>query len=249
MKRQLLFITLLFVIAMTGRAQSSDYSPMLMDGKMWKTAFFETGKDGFKESYTSYRIDGTETVDDMECFRLYAMETETMNGEGEYKLKYLIQEKDQQVFIRQGDEWILEFDFGLKVGDEFRDGWVVKSIAAMPVGGNGVFRSFIFSGTSDSWLEGVGSSQYGPLSSIDKTVSEGAKYESFCYYAAEKEKVLFDMGYLVDYMRIKVTNGVETVKTDNDHSAMHAFDLQGRRLAAPPAKGLFIQDGRKVVRK
>ena len=36
--------------------------------------------------------------------------------------------------------------------------------------------------------------------------------------------------------------------TWTDNPPMQVYDLQGRRLANPPAKGVYIRDGKKVVR-
>jgi len=55
--------------------------------------------------------------------------------------------------------------------------------------------------------------------------------------------------YLPDYIASKESTGIRGVAGDvkvRESSAV--YDLQGRRLAAVPAKGVYIQGGRKIVR-
>ena len=46
----------------------------------------------------------------------------------------------------------------------------------------------------------------------------------------------------LDYLNVR------SVIDNMNTSTLDCFDLQGRRLAAPPAKGVYIRDGKKVVR-
>ena len=41
-------------------------------------------------------------------------------------------------------------------------------------------------------------------------------------------------------------NSIESILQQPDHQS-DAFDLQGRRLPSPPARGVYIQDGKKVI--
>jgi len=59
--------------------------------------------------------------------------------------------------------------------------------------------------------------------------------------------VIWQLSSQKEYEELLVQNtGIRTTNKTNN-TLPHFFDLQGRRLAAPPARGVFIQDGRKVI--
>jgi hypothetical protein len=61
----------------------------------------------------------------------------------------------------------------------------------------------------------------------------------------EKEGVLYDQSYIVDISII--TYGIANVSAEGVNRSSTIYDLQGRRLAAKPVKGMYIQGGRKYV--
>ena len=54
----------------------------------------------------------------------------------------------------------------------------------------------------------------------------------------------------VDYSNVtdEHETGIEEVKTENGGLKTEIYDLQGRRLGTLPAKGIYIQGGRKILR-
>ena len=45
------------------------------------------------------------------------------------------------------------------------------------------------------------------------------------------------------------TTGIESIKAATEYGKDYLFDLQGRRVATPQKKGIFIQNGKKFVVK
>ncbi|MBQ6187332.1 MAG: hypothetical protein IJK49_05270, partial [Prevotella sp.] len=43
--------------------------------------------------------------------------------------------------------------------------------------------------------------------------------------------------------------GIESVHAGGKEASNEVFDLQGRRLKEEPTRGLYIKDGKKVVKK
>ena len=54
----------------------------------------------------------------------------------------------------------------------------------------------------------------------------------------------------VDYNNVtdEHETGIEEVKTENGGLKTEIYDLQGRRLGTLPAKGIYIQGGKKILR-
>ena len=54
----------------------------------------------------------------------------------------------------------------------------------------------------------------------------------------------------VDYNNVtdEHETGIEEVKTENGGLKTEIYDLQGRRLGTLPAKGIYIQGSRKILR-
>jgi hypothetical protein len=42
--------------------------------------------------------------------------------------------------------------------------------------------------------------------------------------------------------------GIDDMHSITEKKGVRLYDLQGRRLASPPEKGVYIQDGKKYVK-
>jgi hypothetical protein len=96
---------------------------------------------------------------------------------------------------------------------------------------------------------------------IRGTFPDGFRYDTF--YFMDDEVVIYVQQSEVEKLKselIKLKSFTGTVlPLENYHAGIentvaecvgspYAYDLHGRRLASPPAKGIYIQNGRKVVR-
>jgi hypothetical protein len=54
--------------------------------------------------------------------------------------------------------------------------------------------------------------------------------------------------YNVDGYQATVTTGIKDITVDGDSADEQMYDLQGRRVDNPSVRGIYIINGRKVVR-
>lgn len=224
------------------------YRPMLSDGKVWKTVFIhgESPEDS-TFTYVNYMLSGKEAVDGIECYKLYKSSASTVKwGTEDYSFYAYLREDGQKVYILRDGEWDLMFDFGLQVGDFFKDKYEVWSISQVSLGiQHAPFTLIQLRAGGGSWVPGIGDLTLGPVNEPGMTIPSGSFRESLCYYVEEKEGVLYDQSYAVDISII--TYGIANVSAEGVNRSSTIYDLQGRRLAAKPVKGMYIQGGRKYV--
>ena len=72
-------------------------------------------------------------------------------------------------------------------------------------------------------------------------------HENEMVYPILTERLGIDLEELVQYAFFGEPTNIETVKDEKTSDAL--YDLQGRRLAREPEKGLYIKDGRKYLKK
>ena len=68
-----------------------------------------------------------------------------------------------------------------------------------------------------------------------------------CCYVGDE--ILYYDQEIVDAYRISLPTSIRTIKKENPNKPVNRYDLSGRRLTAPPTKGVYIEDGKKRVRK
>ena len=140
-------------------------------------------------------------------------------------------------------------DFSLEVGDELTLGesgssdFTYKVIAVSDTIFNNsadkerrkciYVRGLEYSNVTDVWVEGIGSLTYGVTGVTP--LFFGA---SPCLYECAKDGVIL--------FRSNETSFISSVQLDVLKTNA-IFDLQGRRLTQAPAKGVFIQNGKKVI--
>ena len=70
-------------------------------------------------------------------------------------------------------------------------------------------------------------------------------YRSMLVHFERNGEVLYD----VWPEKGEVTDEIKFISKDKAPKGDILYDLQGRPLSVPPAKGLYIQNGRKYIRK
>ncbi|MBO4801701.1 MAG: hypothetical protein J5545_07530, partial [Bacteroidaceae bacterium] len=68
-----------------------------------------------------------------------------------------------------------------------------------------------------------------------------------CCYVGDE--ILYYDQEIVDAYRISLPTSIRTIKKENPNKPVNRYDLSGRRLTAPPTKGVYIDNGKKRVRK
>ena len=98
------------------------------------------------------------------------------------------------------------------------------------------------------WLEGIGTI-YSPISNY---YDDSNAYINWLYSCSVNNEVLYSKdGEIFSYVKELISdNTVHVSPIANRQSVTDkCFDLTGRRLAAPPAKGVYIENGKKWVAK
>ena len=93
----------------------------------------------------------------------------------------------------------------------------------------------------DIWVEGIGGATTSPALFNSWASSSSGMMQSCVQDGVE----LFTWD---DFFTDGVTNSIVDTRTKRSSETSDAFcDLQGRCLSSPPAKGIYIQDGKKQV--
>ena len=248
-----LFLWGMLCVSLAVNAQQN-YRPMLKDGRQWNLV--DVYQDGNGEF--SYIINGTQTVDGKECFLTYASGYEIQEhgctiskGSGG---PYYLSEKDGKINYMFGEISRDVIDLTLDIGTSVPGKVMVLSIDIIPVFGIPYrcikFGIWNYWGEPLYWIEGIGSTWNGPFG--DRFDSghglPGSYYGTRLLSVYDGDKCIFDID---EFNKSRLAT---RVKECNDYPQPYElssaiFDLQGRRLMQKPAKGVYIQDGKKVVVK
>ena len=237
-----------------GLTDLDEYHPLLEEGKVW-----EYGYNNGVNPYMKRLTIGGDTIIGNQTYKKivnYRYETFEM----------ALREEGRKVYCyypNQNSETLL-YDFGKNAGDiinkEIKNGatWIRKVISVDTImlkaklfrcmtvheycipegmsedeylGGNYGYNSGI-------WVEGIGS-----LSYLDTPIDYPGNYYSFHQYRLDgmtfKQKDILEL----------IANDIQPKKAVNrvNHNDV-IYDLQGRRLQGEPHKGLYIQNGKKILK-
>ena len=221
--RKILLSILLSCVALIGRAQEDDYKPMLVDGRTWVCAA------------VVLREHSKEVTDCDTIFKSYTYTKVDMP---------FLSEEGKQLYLHVDGEKEIQFDFGLNEGDYFR-GDRVKCVDTIEVKGKRYRRLSFESIYNYWWVEGIGSNL-----APDNPYGWGLSRSGDIYM----DKCSVDGKTLFTYSDFAVPGWTENVTgLKSQHSVIplsitNTYDLQGRRLADKPQKGMYIQDGKKYVK-
>ncbi len=187
-------------------------------------------------------------------------------------------EEDKKVYrvLKDTTNPELVFDFGLEVGDKlpqndnliywYDDHITIDGIIATDgtKTGTHTYRCMRFAeyGLSEApklsdrcLVEGIGGNEGVLFTGFQTIPRNGCIYEKFEYCEQFLESrdgnPVYESLFRRDDFKSEGTsiNCIHSNETIGNNTFYNTFyDLQGRRLAAPPAKGVYIRDGKKVVR-
>lgn len=249
-----------------------DYRPLITDGKYWKGK--EIGMVAGMQFDYDFFLQGDTVINGVEYVKCYEMPTRGFDGAQAPDYYRALREEEHKVYcIPRGTEHeYLMFDFNLSVGDEVycviseanepfltKEMPEEKSLNLMILDkvdtysyvGNVDIRRYHFTnwrreiqedgsvveveGLPTVWAEGVGSLNDYPLKSWHlEMVSSYAYWLEKCY----------DINNTLYFSPPNYIG--EMVKPSQCPKII--YDLQGRRQSTPPAKGVYIQNGKKYVR-
>lgn len=233
------FLLMLAMMPLASFAQDG-YRPLVEQGKKWTYhhANFEYVWDYY------YTLEGDTVVSGKNCLKMYS-DNKDDKGERFYEGALFEEGKKVYCFYPEKDEANLLYDFDCKVGDTLKIGNVdlitlsIDTIVGIICKGErydfqaqryeeDMGEPFVM-GTL-SWVKGVGAT----LDFFNMLPLAG-NYNSLVACEVNGE-VLYQTSTAIQSVRSRQSN---------DHDAI--FDLQGRRLSATPAKGVYIQNGKKRI--
>jgi len=91
------------------------------------------------------------------------------------------------------------------------------------------------------WIEGVGN-VYGNSFAKELYGEKANNPTGYVESCMDGDKCVFNIGWLAEPSSLK------QLKMDTQFTVTNLFDLQGRRLKGEPKRGLYIKDGKKVVK-
>ena len=215
------------------------YKPFLEEGKVWTYHYYNdmTGR----EFYESLSVRGDTIIDNKSYKSISNVDTDAYC--------FALREEGHKVFVvwPQYPGESLLYDFGLNEGDIFPldgDGedsaptsWATVVSVDTVIVGNHAFRILDVRPTGDMWpnwwVEGIGGMQY-------LTASFQLTGNSYSFLSCK-----IDGETLLRSADLQTVN-VGALLYIQMRSAI--TDLHGRRLATPPAKGVYIENGRKKIK-
>jgi len=97
------------------------------------------------------------------------------------------------------------------------------------------------------WLEGIGTA----FSPVSNYYDDSNAYINWLHSCSVNDEILYSKdSEIFPYVKGLISDYTVQVLTIVDLKSINGkcFDLTGRRLTAPPAKGVYIKDGKKVTR-
>ena len=255
MKKLSLFLLL---VPLTAWAQSES---LVSDNKVWTMQYTSINPAYPSVNYQEQMLNGEKEIENITFYQIMCRslnESEPPSDEWNATGKYIGQDSQGKVYYytNQFDNYRVIMDFSLQVGDVYQqtseDGTVVDEFVVTKVSEETIPNTF---GTnsrkciyledvnnpnrSDIWIEGVGSVTGG---------LDGAMIFQFGGSIPQLYKCTEDGNVI--YQCSQPTNIGKTVtSTSIDMDKVHYYNLHGQRLTTVPQKGLYIQNGKKVVVK
>ena len=244
MKKYLLL--LLTLLPMSSWAQENDL-PLVEQGKKWTYhhANFEYVWD------YHYTLEGDTVVAGKNCLKMYS---DNKDDKGEICYEGALFEEGKKVYCvyPEKDEANLLYDFDCRVGDTLKIGNVdlitlsIDTIVSLDTivgivckGERYDFQAQWYDEDTGepfvmgtlSWVKGVGAT----LDFFNMLPLAG-NYNSLVACEVNGDVLYLSSATAIESVRLR---------QPNDNGAI--FDLQGCRLSSPPAKGIYIQNGRKRI--
>ena len=252
MKKVILLFTLLCA-ALAGRAQQV-YDKFLVEGKTWEIWYYTTRPPRELQSIETITLSGDTIINGRKCMKMYRVYSDG----GERKCIADLYEEDGKVYKANDEYLTLWYNFNAGEGDVYNVGYYsshptkIKVFKVDTVHNEkyAFRRQMVACDDRDGaclYLSGIGCMSH---PAIPIFLTGGSYTVHSCKVNGEviydETRLPFTDNYDYDFFSkyIDFLYSVNTPKADDFSADAPAFDLQGRRLAAPPAKGLYIQGGR-----
>lgn len=234
------FLLMLAMMPLASFAQDG-YRPLVEQGKKWT---YHHNAYQYVYDY-HYTLEGDTVVAGKDCLKMYS-DNKDDKGERFYEGALFEEGKKVYRFYPEKDEANLLYDFGCKVGDTLKIGNVdflitlsIDTIVGIICKGErydfqvqryeeDMGEPFVIG--KMSWVKGVGAT----LDFFNMLPLAG-NYNSLVACEVNGEVIY------------QSATSIHGIKSNTPNSGGAIFDLQGRRLSATPAKGVYIQNGKKRI--
>ena len=222
----------MFVFFSTQSFGQEIYKPFLEEGKIWSYNYHNFNGNTYNKSLI---VKGDTLIGDKSYKRIVDLATN--------HCECLMREDGAKVFCSQNGNEYLVYDFSLSVGDTFETFETKATVAAVDtiIVGDHSFRVLDVRENDNPqtnwWVEGIGSMNY-----LTNSVRIPGDYYTFLQCKIGEE-ILFSQN---DFETLAIQQQI--IKRGN-YSISSTYDLQGRRQTAKLTKGIYIQNGKKIVVK
>ena len=251
-----IFVMMSYAIAWA----QTNVEPLLSDGKVWTMRHIPSNPYDNSVSYVEYRLAGETTINGMSFkkVQLRSWRNDEDCPEEWTDASFSIGQDGGKVYLHDYYSWVDDdfiyavMDFSLKKGDTFQlsmtnekvdfivtevsDTILVNSADQTPRKCFHLQRVGM-SGWDEIWIEGIGSLT-GGIKGVSIYLATGS-YPNLMK-CMENDKLLFEYS--------DATN-IEQPFVKHSISSTPIYNLQGQRLTSAPRKGIYIQNGKKVVMK
>lgn len=263
--KRIVYSTLLLILLSVNQTnlQAQELRPLLEEGKTW-TVDNDVAGGGVFHLYSEYNLNESREINGISFWSVSQLQLQSgeILGEAEVVRDYYMGEKDGKLYFWDGSELNapgMFMDFSLTAGSslffenvKYEENSVRLEVATV--------TDTVFAKSKDTrrcmhvvycvndapgiwsemerdvWVEGIGSLKYGIM---------------FPYYFGTTGAIqsLWEcrFGETILYAAPNNPDGISSPSMVNGPCSM-LRDLQGRRLKAEPQHGVFIKDGRKVMR-
>ena len=228
------FCILFFFLLLSAQSFGQvNYNRFLEEGKTWIYNYHGLNDNVYNKSLT---VAGDTLIGDKSYKKIVDVATSLC--------ECAMREDEGKGYCSQNGNEFLVYDFSLNVGDTFKHQTVNATVVALTtvaVGG----RSFRVLDVRDNendfhpnwWIEGIGSMNY-----LTNSIRVPGDYYTFLQCQINDDILFSQENFLT------LTVQRQTIENKAITPVYSFFDLQGRRLDSQPTrKGIYIQNGKKVV--
>lgn len=248
-------VSLLFAAVLSSSAQAytagdtnSGDRQMLAENKIWICIEYDL-VDESRTFLSEYTVGGDTVIGGVACRKCYVRSDRLKQETPQFMCGLM--EDGSHVYTVSDDGLTLLCDFGLQAGEsitvtEGGTDYVLEVTAIDYVdGGSGPLRRQTVTvkmwqeERTMSWIEGVGPA-ISPLCTPSRLFFTSSYGERVTDCQEDGKSIFKAEGFNLDG-----TQGISSLSPSVSSPLLQLFDLQGRRLSGTPARGLYIQDGRK----
>ena len=249
----------------SGKEASNHSNSFCIEGKTWNYILWYLDNEGIRhEEPCSYVVQGDSAIDDTVYKKVYCQKDDTQ------RLSFMMREEDGKAFKRfpESEEQLL-FDFKRDdIGVVYTLGemdyyWMIHTIDTIQVN-NRLFRRYdcfqvetaeypdsVLTYIEDNddvaedfWVEGIGTASAAILADGLEIPLILPGYKTIFVSCYENNECIFTAA---DFNRPAYTSDIRILENNPKPNAS-LFDLQGRPVKEAPKHGIYVKDGRKVIR-